>query len=464
MGHRPPPGRGLTAKILILSVAFVLLGEILIYVPSIARFRLVYFQERLAAAHLATLALDEESAANVDMPLEDALLQHSGALAITLYRPDANLMLGREEDVQAMYDLATSTPIDHIIGAFETLSYRGNRLVRVYGPAPQESGTRVDIILAEAPLYVAMIDYSSRILLLSVFLSLFIAFLLFLSLRLMIVRPLARITEELAMFRNHPEDGSLDPAESTRLDEIGIVDRELLRMRKGLRQALRQRTRLAALGAAVGKISHDLRNILSSAMLVSDRLERSEDPKVREVTPRLIESLDRAVALSKQTLDFAKSRPFDIKPAEVQLAELIDHVNRSADGSHAHVTIEASIDEAIRVRIDRDQMFRALLNLVRNAVEAVGDAQGRVSVSARTRLRSLSILVEDTGPGIPDHVKDNLFEPFGRTTKEDGTGLGLAIAREIVRAHGGDIRVLKTGPTGTSFAVTLPRRAIIAGV
>ncbi|MEO1017473.1 MAG: ATP-binding protein, partial [Pseudomonadota bacterium] len=409
-----------------------MIGEILIFVPSIARFRLVYFQERLAAAHLATLAITDE--AQVDMPMEDALLQHSGTLAISLHRQDTRLMLGKLAPVAMVYNLRDSTPVDHIMGAFETLWFRGERLIGVYGPAPQESGTFVDVILPEAPLYVAMVDYAKRIVFLSIFLSLFIAAMIFLSLRYMIVRPLARITEELAEFREHPEDASLDPALTRRRDEIGVVDRELLRMRKQLRQALQQQTRLAALGSAVGKISHDLRNVLSSAMLVSDRLEQSEDPKVKRAAPRLIEALDRAAALASQTLDFAKSRPFEIMPTDVVLADLADQAIRAADGTHTEVNLSAQIDPQLIVRLDREQIFRALLNVVRNGIEALDGEPGRVEVRSDLQRRGLSILIEDSGNGVPAMVRDHLFEPFGRTTKQDGTGLGLAITREILRA------------------------------
>ena len=166
--------------------------------------------------------------------------------------------------------------------ALESLAHRGERLLRVIGPSPQETGTMVDIIVPEAPMWTAMVDYSIRILTLSIVLSVLVAAMLFFGLQRMIVRPLRRITEELAAFRDRPEDSTADREPAERADEIGVVEQELATMRHGLRRALAEKTRLAALGAAMSRISHDLKNILATAVLISDRLESSADPSVRQ--------------------------------------------------------------------------------------------------------------------------------------------------------------------------------------
>ena len=271
--------RSLSAKILLLTIACVFLGEVLIYVPSIARFRLTYLQERIAAAHLAMLNLTPDLAQQLDMDMVDTILAHAGVLAVTV-RGSAGetLMLGEITAVDRVHDLRDDSWTTLVHDALESLAHRGERLLRVIGPSPQETGTIVDIIVPEAPMWSAMVDYSVRILTLSVVLSVLVAAMLFIGLQRMIVQPLRRITAELATFRERPEDSTADGPQADRADEIGVVEQELATMRHGLRQALAEKTRLAALGAAMSRISHDLKNILATAVLISDRLESSADP------------------------------------------------------------------------------------------------------------------------------------------------------------------------------------------
>jgi signal transduction histidine kinase len=457
---RPSPGKGLSARLLSLTVAFVLLGEVLIYVPSIARFRLTFLEERIAAAHLATLGMRPPPGERLDVDVEDALLRHAGVLAVTLWRPDAEIMLGQITAVDAVYDLRDATAWSLVRDSLGTLLARGERNIRVIGPSPQEVGTLVDIVLPEAPLWVAMVDYSWRILTLSIVLSLVVAVLLFWSLRRMIVKPLERVTEELLTFRERPDDTALDPPPSTRSDEIGVVERELALMRREIRHAFAEQTRLAALGATVAKISHDLRNILASAVLLSDRLERSADPEVRKVTPRLVAAMDRAVRLCTDTLNFARSRPATPRLGNVELGPLLEEMARSLV-PEGEVPLRIEADPGVSVTADRDQLYRVLLNVVRNALEAIGEGtangQGhQIRIAAGTSDGRVTIDVSDSGPGIPPAVREHLFEAFRASGKAGGSGLGLAIAKEIMQAQGGDIALLKTGAEGTTFRLTLP--------
>ena len=203
--------RSLSAKILLLTVACVLLGEVLIYVPSIARFRLAYLEERIGAAHLAVLSLTPRVALQLDMDAVDALLAGAGVLEITVdSATNRPLMLGEIAPVDRIVDLQDRSWTTLIEDAFQTLAHRGARLIRVIGPAPQEAGTVVDVIMSEAAMWTAMVDYSVRIVTLSVVLSLLVAAMLFVALQRMIVRPLRRITGELAAFRDRPEDSTAD--------------------------------------------------------------------------------------------------------------------------------------------------------------------------------------------------------------------------------------------------------------
>jgi signal transduction histidine kinase len=459
--RRTALSRSLSAKILLLTVACVLLGEVLIYVPSIARFRLTYLEERVAAAHLATLNLSPQLVFQLDMDTLDALLRHAGVLAITVHGASGALMLGEIAPVDRVYELDADGWSTLIPDAFDALAHRGERLIRVIGTSPQESGTVVDLIMPEAPMWVAMVDYSVRILALSLVLSLLVASMLFLGLQRMIVQPLRRITEELAVFRDRPEDGTADIAPSERDDEIGVVERALGDMRSGLRRALAEKTRLAALGAAMSRISHDLKNILATAVLISDRLEGSADPAVRRVAPRLVETLDRAVRLCGETLSYARSGPPAPEPRRVNLAELVGKVRGALDGTAAEVAWRVDVPPDLDLVVDPDQLFRVLFNLAQNAVEAMGADGGELRVTAERGPTLLAIDVADTGPGVPEQVRSRLFEPFAGSSKAGGNGLGLAICRELMRAHGGEIELLETSDRGTVFRLRLPARLAI---
>jgi signal transduction histidine kinase len=230
-------------------------------------------------------------------------------------------------------------------------------------------------------------------------------------------------------------------------------------MQEGLRTALAQKTRLAALGAAVSKINHDLRNLLANAILLSDRLEQSQDPEVRHVAPRLVESMDRAARLCSETLNFARAEVVEPKKTRFPLAPLLDEVGEAVvgpDRSGIRWRNEARPD--ILLHADRDQLFRVLMNLGRNATQALTDPGGLISVSAWQAGDHVVIELADTGKGIPAAAQEHLFEAFSGSTRPGGTGLGLPIAREIMRAHGGDIELAQTGAGGTVFRLTLPRR------
>lgn len=434
-----------------MSIAVLLLGEALIYFPSIARFRLVWLEERLARAHLATLPLDRSGTVPVAMEIEDALLTSVEALHVRVIRAEGVVRLGRPVPVDRAFDLAERDPSRLVLDALGTLAARGLRLIRVRGPAATEYGAEIEVTLPEAPLFAAMADYSWRILGLSLVLSAILAGFLFFALRRLIVRPLQRITLHLASFRERPEDALHDLVPSGRTDEIGIVEWEAAGMQRAVRAALVERTRLAALGAAVARVNHDLRNMLASAMLISDRLETVEDPRVQELARRLLATLERASRFCTETLEFAKSRPGTLRFEPVRLRATVREAGTVlGDGIACRVEVPADLT----VLGDPDQLYRVFLNLFRNAEQAM-EGRGTLSVRGGSRDGRVVIDVTDSGPGVPEKVRERLFEPFA-TAAGRGSGLGLAICREILRAHGGDIELLATGPEGTTFRLILP--------
>ena len=287
---RPRFSMGLSARLLLLTVFFIMLSEFLIYAPSIGRYRKVYLEEAVNRAHLATLALDPDSAVKVSAELEQKVLAEVGAHGIMLIRPDRRVLVVSKDmppAIDTTYDLRDGGFMIWIRDAIIAQMQSENRVLRILGSSAMDSGLTIEVVLDETPLRQAMYGYSSRILQLSIVIALITAGLLYLSLQWLTVRPMRRITETLTAFREDPEGEERTIAASHRTDEVGVAQRELAIMQDQVRAALRQKTRLATLGAAVAKINHDLRNTLATAVLVSDRLADSDDPEVKRMTPRL---------------------------------------------------------------------------------------------------------------------------------------------------------------------------------
>ena len=433
-----------------------MLAEVLIFVPSISRFRVVYLEEHVTRARLAMLALEGTYGAPAGAEVEHKLLFHSEAYGIALKPPDRRVLLVSGDmppAIDVTFDLREGNFLTLIGDAFAALAENENRIMRVIGTVTTDPSVVVEVLLDETPMREAMYAFAGRILQLSVVISLFTAGLVYLSLHWLLVRPMRRITASMMAFREFPEDDSRTIVPSRRSDEVGVAERELAVMQEQLRTALHQKTRLATLGAAVAKINHDLRNSLATAVLVSDGLADIDDPEVKRVTPRLITAIDRAVDLCSQTLDFAAdSGP---KPRRSRFA-LTDVVAEVASGIRLDWRIE--VPSALEIDGDREQVFRVLNNLGRNAEQA---GAGRIRIRAGVDDGHIVIDFADNGSGLPPNSRKNLFQPFAGSTRQGGTGLGLVIARDILQAHGGDISLAETGGTGTVFRLELPliRRA-----
>jgi signal transduction histidine kinase len=454
--------QSLSARLLVLTIFFVMLGEVLIFVPSVARFRMTYFENRLAAGHIATLSLEASEARPLDPSLTDKLLAQVGARGVALYRPNGTVL--RLESVNpptpdATIDLTHPNILLAIRGSFRTLFGNDTRVLRILGPSTTDIAETVEVLLDEAPLRGEMWDFGVRILELSIVISLVAAALVYLSLQWLLVRPMRRITASMMNFREDPEDASRMIAAGGRRDEIGVAERELAVLQRTVRQALEQRARLAALGTAVTKINHDLRNILATARLVTDGLAASAAPEVRRVAPRLFDAIDRAVALCTRTLDFSREGTPPLAPRRFPLSSLIDEVAPDLGLSEEGMAIECAIPPDLVIEADRDQLYRVLLNLARNAVEA---GARRLRFAAARENGVIAIDIADDGPGLPPKAQDNLFRPFFGSARPGGSGLGLAIARELARAHGGELTLVSTTGSGTVFRLTLPASA--AGV
>jgi signal transduction histidine kinase len=461
-GKRPRLAAGMSSRLLVLTIAFAMLAEVLIYVPSAARYWVTYLGERIAQAHLASLAVVEAPNNAVSPELARELLAKAGARAVALKMLGRRYLVAPDEmppEVDATVDLRETGPFEAIAATFRVLFGSGNRVMLVVDAAPGTAGAVVETIIDEAPLRQQLVAVSARILTLSLFIALLTAGLVFISLQWLFVRPMRRLAADMTAFRIAPEDPSRVIKPSGRSDEIGVAEEELASLQRDLQHALTQKTHLAALGTAVAKINHDLRNILATAQLMADRLRESEDPTVRRIAPRLVASIDRAVDLCARTMKYGRADEPPPEKEPVDLARLWQQVaDTVAPPGDNRITFDAEIPPGMTVQADREQLFRVLLNLARNAVGAIA-GDGRVRLSARNLEGGAELLVADSGSGLPEAARLHLFEPFVAAGRSGGTGLGLAIARDLVTAHGGEIGLLQTGPEGTTFRIFLPAAA-----
>lgn len=466
--ERCVPRLGLSGKLLVLTTLFVMIAEVLIYVPSVANFRLAWLSDRLSAAYTAALVLDAAPEGTVPESLARQILDSIGARSVAMKTGSQRRLLAVSDippSVDQEVDVRSVPWYRAIIEAFDTLLSTENDVILAVGPAPR-GGEFVEIIVDEVPLRQAMWRYSFNILLVSLLISGISAMLVYFALHYLFVRPLRRITANMTAFHGAPENPASVIAESGRRDEVGTAERELAAMQRDLASMLAQKSRLAALGLAVSKINHDLRNLLTTAQLFSDRLARLPDPHVQRFAPKLMRALERAVAFCESTLSYGRAQEPPPDRRMIPLDPLVEEV-RETLGLEADAPVRwiSAVERGLMVDADPDQLFRVLLNLARNAVQALESRVARdpgrdqVRITGRREGAVVVIEVSDTGPGIPVQVSSHLFEAFQSANRSGGTGLGLAIAAELVRAHGGEIRLVE-GTIGATFRLTIPDRAV----
>lgn len=463
------PRVGLSGKLLLLTVLFVMVAEILIYVPSVANFRLNWLSDRLAAAHTAALVLDAAPSGMVPESLAKQILNSIGARAVAMKMGNQRRLLAAADvpsEIAQHIDMRQRSWWHSIMDAFETLlTCKQGDVMRVVGSAPM-GGDFLEIILNEQPLCKAMWTFSVNILMLSLAISCITAMLLFFALHYLLVRPMWRITENMIAFRADPENPSRIIAESGRQDEIGTAEEELGVMQRELASMLHQRSRLAALGLAVSKINHDLRNLLASAQLFSDQLSTSPDPKVQRFAPKLMRALERAIAFCQSTLSYGGAQEAAPERKTIEVEPLIEEVHEALGlGLDVPIRWIVAVERGLTVEADHDQLFRVLVNLARNAVQALetrgarDPARDQIRITGRREGSVAVIEVSDTGPGVPEKARAHLFQAFQGSARAGGIGLGLAIAAELVRAHGGEIRLVP-GTIGATFSISIPDRAV----
>jgi len=471
-GKAPGAAMRLSTKLIALTALFVFAAEILVFVPSIAHFRANRLQEMLQRAELVALSL--ENTPDVGRALQDRLLAPLDASAIavrsgTMRRLVA--MTDRPIRVDATFDLGGEEPFSPIADVLTMLAAGDGRTIRLIG-VPNAAGATVDLVLAETPIRQATLAFAGRLLAISAAVLLVVAVLIFFGLRRLFLEPLDRLSRAMADFAADPENPARIIRSSGRGDEMGAAEERLAELQRELAGSLREKKHLADLGVAVSKINHDLRNMLAAAQLITDRLSAVPDGTVQRFVPKLVATLDRAISYSRAVLDYGKTGEAPPERRLIVLPRLVEDVGdllgrrEGPDGARLDGDIGFSVDMAANLEIDADpdQIFRVLLNLVRNASQAFeADTDPslvkRITVSATRSGSVVTIRVADTGPGVPEEARQNLFRPFQGGFRRGGTGLGLAICAELVRAHGGSIELVERGP-GATFELTIPDRVI----
>ncbi len=467
-------GRGvrLSTKLIALTALFVFAAEILVFVPSIAHFRVNRLQEMIQRADLVALSLQDTP--DVGRAHQDRLLASLGASAIAVRSGAMRRLVAMAErpiEIDAVVDLGRSEPFSPVAQVLEMLAAKDGRTLRLIG-APNDDRAIVDLVLSETPIREATLVFAGRLLAISAAILMVVAVLIFLGLKRLFLEPLDRLSTAMADFAADPENPARIIRPSGRGDEMGAAEERLAELQTELAASLAQKKHLADLGVAVSKINHDLRNMLASAQLITDRLSSIPDGTVQRFVPKLVGTLDRAIGYSRAVLDYGKTGEAPPERRLVALRRLVEDVGdmlgrrEGPEGARldGDVGFEIEVPTGLEIDADPDQLFRVLLNLVRNATQAFeADTDPalvrRIAVRAARQGAVVTIAVADTGPGVPAKARENLFRPFQGGFRRGGTGLGLAICAELVRAHGGTIELMERGP-GATFEITIPDRVI----
>ncbi len=451
--------RSLSARLLWLTIGLVLVAEVLVFVPSLGRERRDWLRGHLRNANLTAYAVTAIQDGLPDAAERKLLLRISGDEMVRVTEHGrAVLALGQmpPSGPAARIDLPTETAPGGMWRALQRLFRGGDTLVELTGPSPLRPGAMVDVVFHDRALNNELRNFAREILVTSLATAGATGALVYLALLVLFVRPMRRIIDSIAAFRADPEHGTPLDAEAVSVlanDEMAVAGRELSAMQQELRAALWRNARLAALGTAVAKVGHDLRNILTPATIAAERLANNPDPKVARSGQTVIQAVDRATELVHQTLDFAREGPPAVDRATFGLRELVREAIESVTAAIPQLAARNDVAPDLQVEADRMQLFRVLLNLLRNAAEA--GARG-ARIGAGLESNGVSIRIEDNGPGLPKRVRENLFRPFLGSARHGGSGLGMAIARDLMRAHGGDIELVATGSAGTRFRLDLP--------
>jgi len=444
-----------------------MLAELVIFVPSAAMFRQDWLTERAQQAGLLAQALTGVPDYEASEMLTKQFMQDTDVIMVSAKRDGmSEFMLGQppESETVELVDLREDQSLPLFRDAFSAFFKNPEGSLRVLSDSPVAGQDALELIIPKSKLQWAMRDYFKRIVYLSLAIAVITGLLIYLAMLFMIIRPIERLAKGLSEFRENPEIRRRNLQPSARKDEIGQLQREFHDMKQGVRASFKQRERLATLGMAVAKINHDLRNVLTSASLVSERLASDQDDRISKMGNRLMRSIDRGINLTSEVLNFSLSGQDEPTFEVIRISLLVGEAAGDTLGSFGtgvrRIGFTNKIPSELVVTGDKDHSYRIFHNLFRNAAQAMAkikedEAERNLSVEAVPEGESIKILVKDTGPGLPEKAKANLFKAFASASGRGSTGLGLTISKDLAKEQGGDLVLESTGENGTIFAVSL---------
>ncbi len=455
-------------RVALLSATLILMIELLVLLPAVGYYRSLQLQELVDDTALVIDSLLSSPSDTIDDEQSKFLLSKVNVYNITLlYEDRQELLLTPQTDkpVNAgTYDLVNDSLLKmFFIGPSCIFSGRDD-VIRVIGqPALDEYG--VDMTAPEIPICQETRRFARDLFIISLWLSLFAAALLYLATNFNLAAPILRLTRAITGFDASQRDRTqlVEPSSSVR--EIRQAEVSLRDMQERVIIAMEQRDKLASLGESVSKIQHDLRNMLSTASLNADRLEFSEDPKVRQSAPRLKRALDRAISLSSQTVEYGSLGNRQVEFSTINLTEVCTEILEDEKALVKDIPYKwlFSCPKGLTVKTDEEYFRRVYRNLVRNARQILDEGVGDRIITRISALEDgVAVQVEDDGPGMSEQSRESLFEPFKGSSRKGGTGLGLALSYELCILMGADLRLVKSDSSGTIFEIYLPKNPMIA--
>jgi signal transduction histidine kinase len=460
---------GVAGRLLMLTIGSVLLAIGLFYASRLTAYRENWLRDRIMVAHSAMMLFGATGAEDVPRELADKILDTVGAKSITVSLPDGRRLIATTQvplPPAESVELGDPSFAMASQSAFRTLFAQPGSLTRVIGKSPIDGAT-IDVTLDQSPLIAAMWRISRTFSILALIISAVVTCVLWAALWLLVIRPMRRLTSSIIAFGERPQEHARVIAPSGRSDEIGRAEAALSTMQSSLAHELRQRKRLSELGMAVARINHDLRNMLSAAQLISDRLASIPDPLAQRLAPRLVATLDRAILFCQAALTYGGGREQEATPRGFDLRELVRQVVETAEAERVGAVVYAiDIPPKFELLADPDHVSRVIENLCRNAAQVLvsrGAQDGRPTAIRLAAIRTDNVAlieISDTGPGFGAEQTAHIFEPFHLTTRQGGTGLGLAIAADLVARNGGSISLAEAKSEdfycGARFLITLP--------
>ncbi len=440
--------------------------EVLVLLPAVGYYRSLQLQELVDDTALIIDSLRSAPTDTIDEEQSSFLLEKLGVYNITLLFPDRQERLLTPPNNQPIdagtINLMEDSLLSKLFSGPACIISRNSDTMRLIGQ-PELNDYAVDMTVPERPICMDVRRFARDLFVLSIWLCVIAATLLFVTANFNLAAPILRLTRAITGFDTSSRDRAQIVQPTSRVREIYEAETSLRDMQERVIVAMEQRDKLVTLGESVSKIQHDLRNMLSTATLTADRLEFSEDPKVRQSAPRLKRALDRAVALSSQTVEYGAlgSRPTNIKEIDLNatIQEIIDD-EKSLCKDLPYRWIFSS-PKGLKARTDEEYFTRVYRNLLRNARQILDEGQGDNIITRVSVLENgISVQIEDDGPGMSEKARANLFKPYTGSSRKGGSGLGLALSHELSILMGAELRMIKSDSSGTIFEIFLPKNPL----